>query len=312
MEMDTCNESLVRCAAASADPDDAGGLPVGRMPATAACPRPAVGDVRQVRVNGIELNVLVAGHGPDVLLVHGFPDSHQVWRYQIPMLVEAGYRVIAPDTRGCGDSQISPKVADYRVENLVADLVALLDVLGVARVKLVAHDWGAATGWQLAMQHPERVERFVALSVGHPAAYAGFDPVQRLRGWYTLFFQLRGVAEYICCWRNWSVFRRLIGYDAEFPHWRERLSRPGRLTAGLNYYRANIRLLAAHWHPHAVIVPVHGFWSSRDKFLTEKQMLGSQRYVRAPWAYTRMDGPNHWLQLDAPERFNPLLLDSLR
>ena len=57
---------------------------------------------------------------------------------------------------------------------------------------------------------------------------------------------------------------------------------------------------------------MHGIWSSRDKFLTEKQMVASQRYVHAPWSYTRMDGPNHWLQLDAPERFNPLLLDSLR
>ena len=59
-------------------------------------------------------------------------------------------------------------------------------------------------------------------------------------------------------------------------------------------------------------MPVHAFWSSRDKFLTENQMLASRRYVRAPWSYTRIDGPNHWLQLDAPERFNPLLLDSLR
>jgi len=309
--MATYNESLVLYAA-GADSYDARGFHMGHVPATASRPKPALGEMRRVRANGIELNVLVAGQGPDVLLVHGFPDWHEVWRHQIPVLVEAGYRVIAPDTRGCGDSEISPRVADYRVENLVADLIALLEVLGVPKVKLVAHDWGAVIGWQLAIRHPGRVERFIALSVGHPAAYAGFDLMQRLRGWYTLFFQLRGIAECVCRCCDWDVFRRLIRYDAEFPHWRERLSRPGRLTAGLNYYRANLHLLAAHWHPQAVTVPVHGVWSSRDKFLTEKQMLESQRYVRAVWSYTRMDGPNHWLQLDAPERFNPLLLDSLR
>ncbi len=272
----------------------------------------ALGEMRRVRVNGFELNVFVAGHGPAVLLVHGFPDSHEVWRHQITVLVEAGYRVIAPDTRGCGDSEMSTKVADYRVENLVADLVALLEVLGVAKVRLVAHDWGAVIGWQLAIRHPERVERFVALSFGHPAAYSGFDLKQRLRGWYTVFFLLRGVAEFVCRFRNWAVFRRLIRYDAEFLRWRERLSRPGRLTAGLNYYRANVRLPGARWCPESVTVPVHGFWSSRDKFLTEKQMVASQRYVRSAWSYTRIDGPNHWMQLDAPERFNALLLDSLR
>ena len=228
--------------------DDARTVPMDRVATAASHPSPALGEMRRVRANGIELNVLVAGQGPDVLLVHGFPDCHEVWRHQIPVLVEAGYRVIAPDTRGCGDSEISPKVADYRVENLVADLVALLDILGVAKVKLVAHDWGAVIGWQLAIRHPERVERFVALSVGHPAAYAGFDPMQRLRGWYTVFFQLRGIAENVCRCCDWGGFRRLIRYDAEFPHWRERLSRPGRLTAALNYYRANLQLLVARWH----------------------------------------------------------------
>ena len=305
--MATSSKTLVLSDAIDGDSDNTRIVPTAGTPT-----RPGHGNLRRVRANGIELNVLVAGQGPDVLLVHGFPDSHQVWRHQVPVLVEAGYRLIAPDTRGCGDSEIAPNVADYRMDTLVADLVVLLDTLGVTTVKLVAHDWGAVIGWQLAIRHPERVERLVALSVGHPTAYAAFDPAQRLRGWYTLLFQLRGIAEAVCRCCDWAVFRRLIGYDAEFPHWRERLARPGRLTAGLNYYRANLHLLISHRHPQPVTVPVHGFWSSRDRFLTETQMLASQRYVHAPWSYTRMDGPNHWLQLEAPAHFNPLLLDSLR
>jgi pimeloyl-ACP methyl ester carboxylesterase len=97
---------------------------------------------RRMRVNDVELNVVVQGEGPDVLLVHGFPDDHTVWRNQIPALVDAGYRVIAVDTRGCGESEIKPREGDYAIDKLVADLVALLDALGIAKVRLVGHDWG--------------------------------------------------------------------------------------------------------------------------------------------------------------------------
>jgi len=105
-----------------------------------------------------------------VLLVHGFPDDHTVWRNQVPVLVRAGYRVIALDTRGCGESAMLPTVADYRIERLVDDLVGVLDALGINKVRLVAHDWGAVQAWHFALRHPERVERYITLSVGHPGS----------------------------------------------------------------------------------------------------------------------------------------------
>jgi pimeloyl-ACP methyl ester carboxylesterase len=126
----------------------------------------------RIRVNDVELNVVVQGEGPGVLLVHGFPDDHTVWRNQIPPLVDAGYRVIALDTRGCGESEIKPREDDYAIDKLVADLVALLDALRIAKVRLVGHDWGALQAWCFAMEYPERVDRYIAMSVGHPAAYA--------------------------------------------------------------------------------------------------------------------------------------------
>src|SRR5450631_2812153 len=98
---------------------------------------------RTVNVNGQQLNVIVEGQGPDVLLVHGFPDDLTVWRHQIPVLVAAGYRVIALDTRGCGESEVPPSTADYRIEKLVPDIVGVLDALGIRTVRLVGHDWGA-------------------------------------------------------------------------------------------------------------------------------------------------------------------------
>jgi len=266
---------------------------------------------KKLRINGIEMNVLIAGEGPPVLLVHGYPDDHTVWRNQIPALLAAGYQVIAPDTRGCGDSEILPKVADYRIDNLVADLVALLDLLQIDKVRLVGHDWGAVIGWKLALQHPKRVERYIAVSVGHPAAYAAAGLAQKIRGYYVLLIQLRGIIEWLCRAGDWFLFRQLTRYPAGFPHWRERQSRPGRLTAGMNYYRANLRMLFAQDRRHAQ-VPVSGIWSSGDIFLTQEQMILSAKLVDAPWRYTRIEGANHWVQLTAPDVLNAVLLDYLR
>ena len=152
---------------------------------------------RLMRLNDVELKVLVEGEGPEVLLVHGFPDDHTVWRNQIPALVDAGYRVIALDTRDCGESEVKPREDDYTIDKLVADLVALLDALGIAKVRLVGHDWGALQAWCFAMEHPERLDRLIAMSVGHPAAYASAGIAQKLKGYYMFCIQLRGLIEFL-------------------------------------------------------------------------------------------------------------------
>ena len=263
-------------------------------------------------VNGIEMHVVIAGSGPDVLLLHGFPDSHELWRHQIPALVAAGFRVIAPDLRGFGLTEI-PKdgVAAYRAEDLVADVVSLLDVLGVAKVRLVAHDWGAAIGWLVAIRHPERIDRYVAISVGHPTAYARGGFKQKLMGWYILMFQLRGFAEWLFSSNDFALFERLSGSPQELPNWRADLVRPGRLTAAMSYYRANIALILP-FERGDVTIPVMGIWSSEDVALVERQMVNSAQFCKAGWRYERIDGVGHWLPLEAPDRLNPLLLEYLR
>lgn len=266
---------------------------------------------RTLTINGLQMNLLIAGEGPAVLLVHGFPDTLAVWRKQIPLLVEAGYQVIAPDTRGCGGSEMPARVADYHIDHLVADLEALLDTLQIDKVRLVAHDWGAVQGWYFALRHPERVERYIALSVGHPTAYGSGGLSQKLKGWYVLMFQLRGFAEWLLKAFGWRFFRAFTAFPEEFPHWRAILSRPGRLSAGINYYRANVGMILPRSLPHAK-VPVYGIYSTGDRYLTEAQMRDSAALVDAPFHYERIEGANHWLQLDAAEKLNPLLLRFLR
>lgn len=265
---------------------------------------------KRIPINGMTLNVIDVGEGEPVLLVHGFPDTHAVWRKQIPALVKAGYRVIAPDTRGCGESDLPPRVPDYRLSNLIADLRGLLDTLDIDTVRLVGHDWGAVIGWQFVMAHPERVSRYVALSVGHPSAYGSGGLTQKLKGWYVLMFQFRGFPEWLLRTRDWAFFRWFTGVPEEFAQWFRSLSRPGRLTAGINYYRANLGLVLPRKYPR-VQVPVVGLWSEGDRYLTESQMQASAQYCDAGFRYLRVPGAHHWMQLHVPNTVNPLLLDAL-
>jgi len=267
---------------------------------------------RTVRVNGLDMHVEIVGSGPEVLLLHGFPDSHTVWRKQVPALVAAGFRVVAPDLRGYGETDIPcGGVSSYRIETLVADVVALLDDLGIAKVRLVAHDWGAAIGWAFAIAHPERVERYVAISVGHPTSYARGGLKQKLMGWYIWMFQVRGLAERILRLSDFAILGFFSGYPQELPTWRRLLDRPGRLTAALSYYRANLDLV---WGLGGgdVKVPVMGVWSSRDVALVERQMTNSASFCKAGFRYERIAGVGHWIPLEAPEKLNPLLIDFLR
>jgi pimeloyl-ACP methyl ester carboxylesterase len=264
---------------------------------------------RRLQVNGVTMNVVDQGEGPAVLLVHGFPDDYQLWRYQIPALLAAGYRVIAPDMRGCGESDAPRGTRAYAIAQLVADLVGVLDALGVARVKLVGHDWGAVIGWFLCMHHPERVERFVTLTVGHPNAYAQAPLEQKLKSLYAFLFQLRWLAELLLRAGNWFCFRKLTAHH-EAQRWIELLSRPGRLTAGLNYYRANIRIIIPRRYP-PMTVPVLGVWSDGDRFLCERQMTDSAKWAK-DFRYERVDDASHWVPLDAPDRVNRLLLEYFR
>lgn len=107
------------------------------------------------------------GEGPAVLLLHGFPELAFSWRHQLPALAEAGFRVIAPDQRGYGKTSVPPRVSDYRIEALIADVHGLLDALQLERAVFAGHDWGAILLWQMAMLAPERIEKLIILNIPH-------------------------------------------------------------------------------------------------------------------------------------------------
>jgi pimeloyl-ACP methyl ester carboxylesterase len=269
---------------------------------------------KHLQVNGLRFRVLDDGHGPAVLLLHGFPDSSHLWRHQIPALVGAGYRVLAPDLRGFGESDKPTETEAYALPLLLGDVVGVLDALEVNRAHVVAHDWGAALGWLLAGMYPQRVERFAALSVGHMNSFADAGIEQREKSWYMLLFQFRGVAEELLSRHDWQLFRQWARHHPETEHWIADLSRPGALTAGLNWYRANVgpaSMLAEPQPFPAVPAPTMGVWSSQDAYLVEDGMTRSREHVSGPWRYERVDEASHWMQLDQPDQLNRLLVDFL-
>ncbi|MFT5929340.1 MAG: pimeloyl-ACP methyl ester carboxylesterase, partial [Candidatus Azotimanducaceae bacterium] len=138
---------------------------------------------RMIETNGIQMRVFEAGTGPAVLLIHGWPESWYSWRHQITYLAEAGYRVIAPDMRGYGDTD-SPEQADqYRIDIIVDDVVGILDTLDIDKSTIVGHDWGAMVVWHAALLKPERFNGVLAMSV----PYAGPSKEAPLGAWNAAF-----------------------------------------------------------------------------------------------------------------------------
>jgi pimeloyl-ACP methyl ester carboxylesterase len=242
------------------------------------------------------------GSGPAVLLLHGFPDRATLWRSQIESLAGAGYRVVAPDLRGFGDSDRPDDVEAYRLRRSVADMLALLDEREVDRAVVVGHDYGSAVGWALAMQS-EAVRGYVALSVGHPNAFRAAGIAQRALSWYMLWFLHPGVAEAVLPADDWAFFRRWAHpgtEDDELVRTQiDDLSRPGALTAGLAWYRANVdpRTFVQE-HPldlPPVRCPVLGLIGEDDVALGEAQMAGSAASVTGPFECVTLPGAGHWL-----------------
>jgi len=253
------------------------------------------------------MHTTTTGQGPAVLLLHGFPDTHVVWRKQVPALAAAGYRVLAPDLRGYGRTDAPGGVFDYTMDKLVGDVLGLLDALHIDKVFLVGHDWGGVIGWQVAALAPQRVHRYVAMSTGHPQAIARAGLMQHLRMTYILGFILPGVAEHTLRAGDWFMMRQFTDEPGQADHWKRDLSPPGRLTAALNYYRANLNMMLPHGK-RQVHVPVMGLWSDRDPALGEKQMRDSAHYVDGEFRFEHIHGADHWLQLTAADEVNRRLL----
>jgi pimeloyl-ACP methyl ester carboxylesterase len=154
---------------------------------------------RTIETNGIRLHLADQGEGPLVLLCHGFPESWYSWRHQLKALAEAGYRAVAPDMRGYGQTGRPEPIEQYTLFHLVGDMVGVLDALGAEQAAIIGHDWGAPVAWHAALMRPDRFRAVIGLSA--PFRPRGSAPPTTIMPktddavFYQLYFQAPGVAE---------------------------------------------------------------------------------------------------------------------
>lgn len=266
-----------------------------------------------LELGDVTLTCTVAGAGPLVLAVHGFPDDATTFRGQVPALVAAGYRVVCPTQRGYAPSGLA-RSGRYDAEALGRDLVALADRFSPgAPVRLLGHDWGALAAFAAAALAPGRFSHLCTLAVPHGAAFArSLGPAQARRSWYMGLFQLPGVAEARLArddfalvdrlWRDWSP-----GYQASAEELRSvKQGIAGRETAVLSYYRAlrsfraitgaSRRLTFAR-----VGIPSLHLHGADDGCIGVECARGAERYYDGPYRLRVIEGAGHFLQRERPE-----------
>jgi pimeloyl-ACP methyl ester carboxylesterase len=282
--------------------------------------------MRTMEVNGVLLSVDDQGTGDPVMLLHGFPELAYSWRFQIPALVDAGYRVISFDQRGYGRSGKPDDVEMYDLDHLVGDVTGVLDRLGIDEVTLVGHDWGSIVAWTTAVTRPERVSRVVSINIPYRGACFGFPSTKVLaeqlagRFGYVLMFQEDGVAEagFSADPRSW-----LMGFYAGGARGKEFMTEEefstyldafatGGVTGPVNWYR-NIDRNAtalAHTLDAPITQPTLVIAADSDPVLPLSLTEGMDRWVEKLDIIV-IEDCGHWTQQERPDEVNQALIEWL-
>lgn len=305
---------------------------------------------QRITSNGIELAVYEDGQGEPVVLLHGFPELAYSWRFQIPALAAAGYRAIAPDLRGYGGSDKPAGVEHYSLQDLMADITGLLDKLDLQAAHIVAHDWGALIGWQLALHVPDRLLSLVALNIPH-FPRTPFEPIAAMRAtkgddFYIVNFQDSDAADRKCAENPGWVFDVMMRKKTitrehfnQLPAAMQSFSllaaldrseltgealltpadkqiyvdafTAGGFTAPINYYRN----WTHNWEAtdavdQTVTVPTL-FVGAVDDVIISPEQIDAMRPFVTDLRIQMLEGCGHWSQQEQPEAVNALLLDWL-
>ncbi len=277
-------------------------------------------DFHHETIQAGELSMHMVSEGPEsaplIVLLHGFPEFWYSWRYQIPVLVEAGYRVVAPDMRGYN---LTEKRGPYDPLTLVADVVNLVHALGYEKASIIGHDWGGVIAWLMGCLQPELIERLIICNVPH--LHAGIKAIrslylpQVLKSWYIAFFQLPRLPEWALRQGNYRALARSLRAgthgaitEEELNAYREVWSQPGELRATINWYRALVRHRGELSKINGMVrLPVRLIWGEPDFALDTRLAEWSRRWC------TNLDictirNSSHFVQQDRPDDFNRHML----
>jgi pimeloyl-ACP methyl ester carboxylesterase len=272
-----------------------------------------------LEANGLTFVADCAAGGDTIaLLLHGFPECRASWRQQLPALAEFGWRAVAPDLRGYGDSSRPAGKEAYRIERLVEDVAALFEALGAKRRILIGHDWGGAIAWATALSGLP-LDGLVILNAPHPAAFRRALKTwdQRRRSWYMAFFLLPWLPELMLTWRDGrELIEGLARQTRHFPPalletMRRNVTAPGAATAMLNYYRANMLRYGKARSAAVIECPTLLIWGEDDAYLNSSLATGNEEFV-SNLTVRRLPGVSHWVQQDAPEVVNASIAEWAR
>ena len=253
-------------------------------------------------------------------MLHGFPEFWYSWRHQLPALARAGFRALALDLPGYNESDGFPDVRSYRLSSLVKVLAEFLRNVAGGPAFVVGHDWGGVLAWRLATLYPELIRKLAILNAPHPATYR--EELQQglgqwMRSWYVFFFQVPWLPEWFLQANDFAFFERAWRQQPIHPEafreediaqYKQALSRPGVLTAGLNYYRAAFRYFRDSCRaPQSVPAPTLVIWGEQEAYLNSTLLDRLDRWV-PDLRVERIPDASHWVQNDVPERVNELLI----
>jgi pimeloyl-ACP methyl ester carboxylesterase len=243
---------------------------------------------RWVDAGGLRVHLAEAGpeDGDPVLLLHGWPQHWYEWRRLVPALSER-YRLLMPDLRGLGWTEVTKD--GYEKENLARDQIALLDALGIERVKLIGHDWGGYAGFLMCLLAPERVERYVATNIIHPWPKPS---LRRLLEIWRAAYQLPLVAPFLGprITRKRGFIKLVLNgkkgvfSDAELEAFEAPYRDPERSVVTAKYYRSFLRhdlplLVRGHWRAYRLTVPTRMLYGTGDFAIARSSIENYEPYT---------------------------------
>jgi pimeloyl-ACP methyl ester carboxylesterase len=273
--------------------------------------------VEQFMRDSLVFDVDDSGEGDDVVvLLHGWPQDRHTWSQVTPLLTAAGLRVVAFDQRGYSPGAQPAGRAAYRMPQLVADVLALVDALGVVRVHLAGHDWGGSVAWAFAERHPERLLSLTVVSTPHhrAIAWAMRHGDQARRSWYMAVFQIPVLPELVLRRRLPIALRRSGLPEQDVQRYAARFRLPGMARGGLAWYRAiPLRRNASDDVPGSrrISTPTSYVWGRHDPALGRAAAERTRDHVAADYTFTELDA-GHWLPETHPGEVATAILERRR
>jgi len=277
--------------------------------------------IYRIKVNNFEFRARMAGmdnKGPALILLHGFPASSASWVPLIPSLAKAGYRVIAYDQRGYSPGARPFGKDAYKINKLSRDIFDIADTLGIEKFHLAGHDWGAGVGWYTAMNAPDRLLSWAALSIPHFGSFlksANEDPEQSKRSGYFKFLKTPVYSEFLMTINRQKAVR---GMYSQLPEeirdeYLAILSEPMALTSALNWYRAiDIEGVSENLSlQKPVTVPTLFIWGTKDGVVAESSVARARKLMPTSYKELAFDA-GHGITQEIPELLVPALLEFLR